>query len=267
MSCGLLWFLMYYCMVLGVKMSDAITFGAWQPLTPVVCSLLSVIFGYEKFSRKKASGVLIASGGALMMTLWDSAENLNVNNTRLAAHFCFVLEVICYASFIIRSKALLVKYSFLLVNMWVMGLSFLVSSCAVAIGHYFPAVRQVYCQNPITAHMDTCLHADLEIPTSSIFSLVLFQIVLSGFFAHTVNIALTKFLKPSVISGYTAVQPICIALLSTLHVKVLGREWAADQGIKLAEFQHMIGTLIIVVGLAMVCSEGSFDEKPEDVNV
>eukprot|EP00747_Dinoflagellata_sp_TGD_P113805 gnl/TRDRNA2_/TRDRNA2_171798_c0_seq3.p1 gnl/TRDRNA2_/TRDRNA2_171798_c0~~gnl/TRDRNA2_/TRDRNA2_171798_c0_seq3.p1 ORF type:complete len:268 (-),score=27.34 gnl/TRDRNA2_/TRDRNA2_171798_c0_seq3:113-916(-) len=267
MSCGLLWFLMYYCMVLGVKMSDAITFGAWQPLTPVVCSLLSVIFGYEKFSRKKASGVLIASGGALMMTLWDSAENLNVNNTRLAAHFCFVLEVICYASFIIRSKALLVKYSFLLVNMWVMGFSFVLSSCAVAIGHYLPAVRHVYCHNPTRAYMNRCLHADLHIPASSIYGLFLFQIVLSGLFASSLNTALTKFLKPSVISAYTAVQPVCIALLSKVHVKMHGRKWAHDQGIKLPEVQHMIGTLVIVVGLAMVCSEGSFDEKPEDVNV
>merc|ERR1719160_421390 len=190
----------------------------------------------------------------------DSSQSKEGGNNSLAAHFFFFVQVCCTSCFVIRSKALLAKYSFLLVTMWSLAVAFCCSTVAVFAGHYIPALRHVYCQNEHAADRDTCFHHDLEIPSSSLPG-VLWQILLCGFIANTASIYLTKFVKPSVISVYTAVQPVCVALLSTLHISVQGRDWADNQGIEAAKLHHIVGTFIIATGLVMVCSEGLFDEK------
>eukprot|EP00747_Dinoflagellata_sp_TGD_P121540 gnl/TRDRNA2_/TRDRNA2_173448_c0_seq6.p1 gnl/TRDRNA2_/TRDRNA2_173448_c0~~gnl/TRDRNA2_/TRDRNA2_173448_c0_seq6.p1 ORF type:complete len:361 (-),score=57.66 gnl/TRDRNA2_/TRDRNA2_173448_c0_seq6:429-1511(-) len=263
LTCGTIWFSQMYCMVIGVKISNAMTFSAWQPLTPVVCSLMAVAVGYEMISKPKGVGIFLASGGALLMALLDSASSDSGGSSCVAAHFFFFVQVCCTSSFVIRSKTLLAKYSFLLVTMWSLAVAFTWSTVAVIAGHYIPALRHVYCQNEHAADRDKCFHHDLEIPSSSIPG-VLWQIFLCGFIANTASIYLTKFVKPSVISVYTAVQPVCVAVLSTLHISMQGRDWADDQGIESAKIHHVIGTFIIGCGLVMVCSEGLFDEKDTD---
>eukprot|EP00747_Dinoflagellata_sp_TGD_P121537 gnl/TRDRNA2_/TRDRNA2_173448_c0_seq3.p1 gnl/TRDRNA2_/TRDRNA2_173448_c0~~gnl/TRDRNA2_/TRDRNA2_173448_c0_seq3.p1 ORF type:complete len:361 (-),score=60.21 gnl/TRDRNA2_/TRDRNA2_173448_c0_seq3:42-1124(-) len=263
LTCGTIWFSQMYCMVIGVKISNAMTFSAWQPLTPVVCSLMAVAVGYEMISKPKGVGIFLASGGALLMALLDSASSDSGGSSCVAAHFFFFVQVCCTSCFVIRSKALLSKYSFLLVTMWSLAVAFCWSTLAVFLGHYIPALRHVYCQNEHAADRDQCFHHDLEIPSSSVPG-VLWQIFLCGFIANTASIYLTKFVKPSVISVYTAVQPVCVALLSTLHIALQGHSWADDQGIEAAKVHHIVGTFIIGMGLVMVCSEGLFDDKDAD---
>lgn len=78
--CGTLGtFLNQLCFIEGLKRTSAFTASIFQPLTPIVACAIAVLAGVESLGssparEKKLAGMLVASGGALYLTLTSSLD-------------------------------------------------------------------------------------------------------------------------------------------------------------------------------------------------
>eukprot|EP00747_Dinoflagellata_sp_TGD_P184298 gnl/TRDRNA2_/TRDRNA2_39810_c0_seq1.p1 gnl/TRDRNA2_/TRDRNA2_39810_c0~~gnl/TRDRNA2_/TRDRNA2_39810_c0_seq1.p1 ORF type:complete len:368 (+),score=37.21 gnl/TRDRNA2_/TRDRNA2_39810_c0_seq1:64-1167(+) len=259
-SLGFLWFAAMTCEVVGIKWSDAIVFAAWQPVTPIACSALAVLVGFEQISLSKAVGIFLASGGATTMVLLDRHRDVYHGGSNLVVHFLFFVYVFCMAGFIVVSKWLLSKYPFASVSSWAFGGSACFMSCLALLGNASPSLLATFCYSADKRKTLACITYDFEIPPAD-FGYLAYQIVVSNLFASGLSIYLTKHVKVSVISVYTAAQPVAVALLSSFYIGIFGQDWGDSHGIFVAGRAQIVGTLFIAMGLFCVSWEGLFDDE------
>jgi len=110
----------------SLKYTTPVVFSLLIALTHVVVLLLSAIFLKEEVRRRKMLGILISISGAFMIILLSSVQNETGSNNGLGVLFA-VLCVLSYATYLVFTKKISIKYQPITIAKWMFLFSALVA--------------------------------------------------------------------------------------------------------------------------------------------
>lgn len=163
--------------------------------SPLIVMLMAALFLKEPISARKATGVFIGIGGALMIVLFSWGNDANASAIGLL--LCLV-NILFYAGYLVLTRAISNKYSPITMMKWIflygslfcvpMGIPFLsAESCPLLFGNA-----------PVSAYLN-------------LFTVLIFATVVSYFL---LPIAL-RHIRPTTVSMYSNLQPVvtaCVAI-------------------------------------------------------
>jgi len=177
----------------GLNLSSSINSGIIMTVNPMLVVILSFFLLKEKITYYKISGIIIASIGAILLTL---AGGSGKGDSILGDLFLFI-NAFSYAIYLVIAKPLMQKYKPLTVITYVFtfGLGFVML--------YPPTLQEFFATNFHTFTFD-------------IIGKVIYVIVGVTFFTYLLTMYALKFLSPSVSSSYIYLQPVLVVFFAFL---------------------------------------------------
>jgi len=177
----------------GLNLSSSINSGIIMTVNPMLVVILSFFLLKEKITYYKISGIIIASIGAILLTL---AGGSGKGDSILGDLFLFI-NAFSYAIYLVIAKPLMQKYKPLTVITYVFtfGLGFVML--------YPPTLQEFFVTNFHTFTFD-------------IIGKVIYVIVGVTFFTYLLTMYALKFLSPSVSSSYIYLQPVLVVFFAFL---------------------------------------------------
>jgi drug/metabolite transporter (DMT)-like permease len=170
----------------GLSLSTPINSAVLVTTTPIIVIVMSALLIKEKITVLKAFGVLIGFIGAVTLITFGAEVRQDAPNIPLG-NILFVVNSICYGTYLILVKKLLENYHPITVMKWLFSLGVLIT---------FPvAYREV-----VEIQWDTL---PLEIIGS-----ILFVVVGTTFLTYLFNVFALTQLKASTLSAFVYLQPL-----------------------------------------------------------
>jgi drug/metabolite transporter (DMT)-like permease len=206
--------------VKGLSLSTVINATLISTAIPVFALLISLVFGYDRLSLRRALGILLAASGVIYLV---NPFRASVTSETTFGNLLMITSSFLYGAYIVISKDLLDRYGALNVITWI----FLVASVlAVPIGAY------------------SLSNENLEGIGPAVWLVVGFIILLPTVGAYYLNgWALTK-VTPSVVAVYIYLQPLIAFGLAPV---LLGESWS---------WRTVVASLLIFTGVAIVTKRG-----------
>ena len=104
----------------GLERTTTVNAGFLMPMIPVYTLVLAVAVGQEAFGPRRAAGLALALGGALLLLLQRGPA---FSEEHLAGNLLIVANTFSYAVYLVLSKPLLARYPPLVLIAWVFALS------------------------------------------------------------------------------------------------------------------------------------------------
>lgn len=164
--------------------------------TPIVVGLLGYIFLHERFTRQQLAGLCIAIIGVSFLIMQSSIQNLTKTFGTLQGNMLMILAVIGYSSFIVYSKKLSQKFSWVSVSF----ASFYSTSLLLLPFMFFEMVTGHMLKQPVGVSGAVSLFVAAFF--GSVVSYTLFQVAIVKTTAFTASIF--QYLSP-LLSGIVAV--------------------------------------------------------------
>jgi drug/metabolite transporter (DMT)-like permease len=206
--------------VKGLSLSTVINATLISTTIPVFALFISLLFGYDRLSMRRAFGIALAASGVVYLVNPLQAE---VSSQTTMGNLLMITSSLLYGAYIVIAKDLFERYGALNVITWI----FFVASILAA---------------PIGAHSLSSEH--LEAISVRVWLVVGFIILLPTVGAYYLNgWALTK-VTPSVVAVYIYLQPLIAFGLAPL---LLGESWS---------WRTVIASLLIFTGVAIVTKRG-----------
>jgi drug/metabolite transporter (DMT)-like permease len=206
--------------VKGLSLSTVINATLISTTIPVFALFISLLFGYDRLSMRRAFGILLAASGVVYLVNPLRAE---VSSQTTMGNLLMITSSFLYGAYIVISKDLFERYGALNVITWI----FIVATIMAA---------------PIGGYSLSGEH--LEAIGVKIWLAVCFIILLPTVGAYYLNgWALTK-VTPSVVAVYIYLQPLIAFGLAPL---LLGESWS---------WRTVIASLLIFTGVAIVTRRG-----------
>jgi drug/metabolite transporter (DMT)-like permease len=206
--------------VKGLSLSTVINATLISTTIPVFALFISLLFGYDTLSLRRALGIVLAAGGVIYLVNPLRAE---VSSQTTIGNLLMITSSFLYGAYIVISKDLFERYGALNVITWI----FLVASILAA---------------PIGAYSLSSEH--LEAIGGVIWLAVGFIILLPTVGAYYLNgWALSK-VTPSVVAVYIYLQPLIAFGLAPL---LLQESWT---------WRTAVASLLIFTGVALVTKRG-----------
>jgi drug/metabolite transporter (DMT)-like permease len=206
--------------VKGLSYSTVINATLISTTIPVFALFISLLFGYDHLSWRRAFGILLAVSGVVYLVNPLKAE---VSSQTTVGNFLMITSSFLYGAYIVISKDLFERYGALNVITWIF---FVATILAAPIGGY-----------SITGE-------NLEAIGVEIWVIVGFIILLPTVGAYYLNgWALTK-VTPSVVAVYIYLQPLIAFGLAPV---LLGESWG---------WRTVIASVLIFTGVAIVTKRG-----------
>ena len=190
----------------GLQLSTPINSSVLITIVPIIVVLLSAFFLKERITKNKGFGISIAFVGALLLVLFGAEIRHDAPNIPLG-NSLFIINAIAYASYLIVSKKLLVKYHPFTLMKWLFTIA-------------------IFINLPIT--LPEFLEINWHTMPLWVYGVIAFVIVGTTFCTYLFNIFAMTELKPSTIGAFIYVQPllgIIFALISgkdTLTIVKIG---------------------------------------------
>jgi drug/metabolite transporter (DMT)-like permease len=206
--------------VKGLSLSTVINATLISTAIPVFALIISMFFGYDRLSGRRALGIILAASGVVYLV---NPLRASVTSETTFGNLLMVTSSFLYGAYIVLSKDLFERYGALNVITWI----FLVGSVLAA---------------PIGAYSLT--NENLERISPAIWLAVGFIILLPTVGAYYLNgWALTK-VTPSVVAVYIYLQPLIAFGLAPV---LLGESW---------NWRTVVASLMIFTGVAIVTRRG-----------
>lgn len=202
---------------LGLSLTMPIHASLIMMSTPLLITVISILFLKERIGIKRSIGLLLGiSGAALLMS---AGKQLTITgNTALGDLFVF-LNAASYAVYLVIIKPLMLRYRPVVVIRWVFFFGFL-----FVLPFGWPYFRAI----------------DWSLFTAVDYMCVAFIVICVTFFTYLWNIYALQHLQPSVAGAYIYMQPVIAAVISML---VIGEELT---------WIKMLSTMLIFSGVYLV---------------
>jgi drug/metabolite transporter (DMT)-like permease len=190
--CGLLGFAANQALFYeGLNLTTPVDASIIHVLNPVFVLVFASILIHEKVTYIKVIGIALGAGGALILILYGKMVNMSTNS--FAGNILVMLNMLCYAMYIVLLKPMVAKYHTMTILKWVsfFGFLFILPFCAKGI---------------------TGLH--LQFISVNAWLGVFYVVVFNTFIAYLlINFAL-KTVEASMVSYYTYLQPVIASVMS-----------------------------------------------------
>lgn len=211
------------CYTIGLSLTSPINSSIVTTSLPIFAMLLAAIILKEPITGKKAIGVALGAGGALILIITSaSASSDKVGDIRgdllcLFAQFSFAL----YLSLFNR---LIRRYSVFTVNKWMFSFASLL---------ILPfSLSHVAAIDYASLPAKTCIET-------------LFVVVIGTFVCYVLTMIAQRTLRPTVVSVYNYVQPMVAVVVSVLT------------GIGVFQWSHAIAVALVFIGVRLVTKSKS----------
>jgi drug/metabolite transporter (DMT)-like permease len=190
------------CGLLGFAANQALFYEGLNLTTPVDASIIHVmnpifvlifasILIHEKVTFVKIIGIVLGAAGALILLLYGRIVNMSTNS--FAGDILVMLNMLCYAMYLVLIKPMVAKYHTITILKWVSFFGFLFIL-------------------PFSVKEITTLH--LQSVTVHAWLGVGYVVVFNTFIAYLlINFAL-KTVEASMVSFYTYLQPVIASVMS-----------------------------------------------------
>eukprot|EP01083_Nonionella_stella_P314513 1133383_1 len=207
---GLSLFVSQFTMIIGLKISSGILASSWQPSQGILAVMYGWCFGIEKHADAfKIMGILIGTGGALFMIIYDNQET--PANTDLwhtfggsAMFFCNCSATVFY---LILGRPALSKYP----SSTITACAYIISTCSGFVVSLIVASSQ-----PILHFLCNDCRGAWEVPTVAIYALAYWIIMQS--ISYLLMTWANRYADPSVNLAYTVLQPFTVTFVSELLI-------------------------------------------------
>lgn len=202
----------------GLALSSVINATLLSTAIPIFALLVSVLLGYEGFSRRKALGTLIAAGGVVYLV---DPLRADFSGEKTLGNLLLVANTIAYGAYIAISQEMFKRYGALTVISWVFAFGCIV---AIPFGGYYLA------QTPLS---------ELGWP---IWLAVLYIVLVPTVGAYYLNAWALSRVAPSTVAVYIYLQPLIAFAIAPL---VLGadEQWSS---------RTWVAAALIFTGVAFV---------------
>jgi len=236
--------------ILGLKVSDPVSGSAWQPTQPIFTMAIAVCCGYERATWRRTFGTVLAVSGAVFMVVCGAGGIAADKATAWAGQLLFFFKCMGTSSYVVLTKDLVARHSPLSVTAWsyMVGSSMLlvVACCFNSV----PALLGFVCDDPDREARDACVDNAWRIPITAVGPLC-YWIAVSSVFAYAAMTWANRYVRSSVVSVYTVLQPATSALVSYALLVVRGPAWGAKYDLHKPGLQDL-GLVGIVLGLVVV---------------
>lgn len=233
----------------GLKLTEPIFASAWQVAIPIFTTLVAVLLGYEQATKTKTMGIIIACSGAVLMNMLQARSSAAGSHPHMfAGHACFLLQSMATSGYIILSKPLLEKYPPLSVTGWCFTLGSVFMLMLTAAGNGSETVLNLMCSGASIRATEMCLNLSWSIPPSMIIPLF-YEIVGCSFVGWFLLTWANRFADASTVATYSVTQPFAASILSGISILLFGFRWAQAYGIEMPGIHHLVGVLVISLGL------------------
>ncbi len=175
----------------GLNLTTPVDASIIHVLNPVFVLVFASILIHEKVTFVKVIGIALGAGGALILILYGKMVNMSTNS--FAGNILVMLNMLCYAMYIVLIKPMVAKYHTMTILKWVsfFGFLFILPFCVKGI---------------------TELH--LQSISVNAWLGVVYVVVFNTFIAYLlINFAL-KTVEASMVSFYTYLQPVIASVMS-----------------------------------------------------
>lgn len=238
---------------IGLKHATPVVAATWQSTIPIFATVLAVLVGYERANCYTVVGILFAVGGACCMTLLTKSS---ASSMEFSGHICYLVQCLSFACHIIVSKRIFVKYDAIALSFWVFTLGTMYFLICLAIVSSVPSISRFICWDADQEEMAICVHGIWRLDSSMIGPLA-FETLGCSCLGWYLCAWANQYAKASTVSIYTVWQPCTTAILSLVLITIKGHEWARAFDIALPGFNHLIGAVLILVGLVIMLREDS----------
>jgi drug/metabolite transporter (DMT)-like permease len=201
----------------GLNLTTPVDASIIHVLNPVFVLVFASILIHERVTALKILGIALGASGALMLILYGRSVNMSTNS--FAGNILVMLNMLCYAIYIVLMKPLVAKYNSMTLLKWVslFGFLFIVPFS-------------------LKGMMDLRPEA---IPLKGWLG-VAYVVILNTFLAYIlINFAL-KTVEASMVSYYTYLQPVIASVMSV------------SLGTEILTFPKIIAALLIFSGVYVV---------------
>jgi len=206
--------------VKGLSLSTVINATLISTTIPVFALFVSVLFGYDRLSLRRAFGIGLAAAGVIYLVNPFQAE---FTAATTLGNFLIISSSFLYGTYIVTSKKLFERYGALTVITWIFVVGAILTTPFALV-----SLRNDH----------------LERMTLGLWLIVGFIILLPTVGAYYLNAwALTK-VAPSVVAVYIYLQPLIAFGVAPL---VLGESWNS---------RTVVASLLIFLGVAVVTKRG-----------
>ena len=175
----------------GLAYTSPVDASILHVINPILVLIFSSIIIGERVTFRKTGGIVMGSSGALLLIFYSSGLSFSGNHAM--GNALIIMNMICYALYLVMIKPLTGKYKTATILKWVslFGFIFIIPfSIKPALQIHFASI------------------------STSDWLLVLYVIVMNTFVAYfLVNYALER-VMPSIVSYYTYLQPFIAAAAS-----------------------------------------------------
>jgi drug/metabolite transporter (DMT)-like permease len=175
----------------GLNLSSSINSGIIMTVNPILVVILSFFILKEKITPNRILGIIIASIGAILLTL---AGGTGKGDSILGDLFLFI-NALSYAIYLVIAKPLMAKYKPLTVITYV----FTFGLCFIML--YPPTLTEFF-------------NTDFSTFTMEITGKILYVIIGVTFLAYLLTMYALKHLSASVSSSYIYLQPVLVVFFA-----------------------------------------------------
>ncbi len=174
----------------GLSLTSPIDGSIISTITPVVVLVVSILVGFEGFSRRKSLGVLLGFGGALGVILTGSG---NGGDAGALGNIMILLCAFISAIYMVWFKSLLQRYSPLTILRWMFCIA------AIAI---------------IPFGIEPLMKVDTTHWNTHIWLAFAYLVIMPTYIPNLLLTSALKKVQPTVTSIYTYVQPLVAVTIS-----------------------------------------------------
>ncbi|MCX6280868.1 MAG: EamA family transporter [Bacteroidetes bacterium] len=213
----------------GLAFTSPVDASILHVINPILVLIFSSLLIGEKVTIRKTGGIALGSSGALLLIFYSSGLSFSGNHA--LGNLMIILNMICYALYLVLVKPLTAKYKTATILKWVSLFGFIFI---------------------IPFSIKPALQINFSAISLTDWLWVLYVILINTFVAYfLVNYALER-VMPSVVSYYTYLQPFIAAAASV------------TVGSGTITWTKILAALLIFSGVALVNS-GSKKEKLKEV--
>mmetsp|Transcript_29111 Transcript_29111/g.37565 ORF Transcript_29111/g.37565 Transcript_29111/m.37565 type:complete len:504 (-) Transcript_29111:152-1663(-) len=210
---GFFIFMNQACVIIGIKLSDAVAGSIWQPSQPIMTAAICMMMGWEPINSKRIVGILIAFlGCAFMVAFSDSnsdSSNSNGIGSQIAGNIFFFFNCLGTALYVIFSKKALIIFPSICVTAWSYLFAMLYMTIITLLFSLSNSLMHFLCSD--------CHSNPWYIPKDAIWALS-YWIIFNSALAYSLLTWANKYATGTLVMGYSVLQPITALCLTMILI-------------------------------------------------
>ena len=207
-------------MMFGLTHTSPIDGSIISTTTPLIVLLLSVMVGFESFTKRKIIGLLLGMAGAVAIIL--SSNSTSHEQSSIVGNLLIIAAACVSAAYMVWFKRLVAKYRITTLLRWIYCLSAIIML-------------------PIGAH--DIVTTDFSAMDTKIVLATLFVLIVPTYIPNLLLNYSLKFVVPTISSIYSYIQPVVAITL------------AVAMGLDRLHLDTLIFAIVVFVGVWLVVGE------------